>query len=128
MVYEQHVCLLDHKDRDGEIDLVVNMRYGMSPLTPSPQCMCSDALSLSFRARSGTLLPLPTAGVPANWLLAPLPPCGFADGVAKLGDKLGQRVGKASGRCCQSGHGVARRSGGKATQIVAQRLQRTSSL
>ena len=26
MVYEQHVCLLDNKDRDGEIDLVVNMR------------------------------------------------------------------------------------------------------
>jgi hypothetical protein len=30
---------LSAKDRDGEIDLVVNMRHGMSPLTPSPQCV-----------------------------------------------------------------------------------------
>src|SRR5215510_9773934 len=29
MVYEQHLSLLDNKDRDGEIDLVVNMRHGM---------------------------------------------------------------------------------------------------
>src|SRR5215510_11366421 len=95
MVYEQHVCLLDHKDRDGEIDLVVNMRHGMSSLTPSAQLVCSDALCLSLRARPGTLLPLPTAGVPACWLLASLPPSGVADGVAKLGDNLGQQVGQA---------------------------------
>src|SRR5215475_12697702 len=31
MVYEQHLSLLDNKDRDGEIDLVVNMRHGMFP-------------------------------------------------------------------------------------------------
>src|SRR5713101_6364655 len=73
MVYEQHLCLLDNKDRDGEIDLVVNMRHGMSPPTPSPQCVCSDTLSLYLRAQPGALLPLPTAGDPAG-CSPPYPP------------------------------------------------------
>jgi hypothetical protein len=33
MVYEQYLCVLDNKDRDGEIDLVVNMRHHVSPCT-----------------------------------------------------------------------------------------------
>src|SRR5215831_11495937 len=34
MVNEQDFRLLDHKDRDGKINLVVNMRHCMSPCTP----------------------------------------------------------------------------------------------
>src|SRR5262249_22996127 len=34
MVDEQYLCLLDNKDRDSEIDLVVNMRHHVSPCTP----------------------------------------------------------------------------------------------
>jgi hypothetical protein len=64
----------------------------------------------------------------AGWLLASLPPCGVADGVANLGDQLGQWAGQVGGRCGQRGHGVARRSGGKAAEIAAQRLQRIGSL
>jgi hypothetical protein len=49
MVNEQHLCLLDNKDRDSEINLVVNMRHGVLPATLSPQYMCSDPLSPSPR-------------------------------------------------------------------------------
>src|SRR5262245_7448901 len=45
MVYEQHFCLLDNKDRDGEIDLVVNMRHGMFPLGASNHARHSPAAS-----------------------------------------------------------------------------------
>ena len=34
MMDEQDFRLLDHKDRDGEIDLVVNMRHRVSPYAP----------------------------------------------------------------------------------------------
>jgi len=63
----------------------------------------------------------------ARWLPTSLPLSGFADGVAKPGNTFGQRFGKAGGRCCQSGHGVARRSGGKTTEIAGKRLQWTGS-
>ena len=34
MMDQQNLRLLDYKDRDGEIDLIVNMRHGVSPCAP----------------------------------------------------------------------------------------------